>query len=79
MRGRIIFAIIGSIRNNRPALAKSVMENITGRDLKKNREAVINFLVAGACGNRTHPATFWAATPDLKSGRDTRTLCAPMH
>ena len=34
--------------------------------------------MAGACGNRTHPAGFWPATLDLKSRRDTRTLCAPM-
>jgi len=33
--------------------------------------------VAGACGNRTHPAGSWPATLDLKSRRDTSTLCTP--
>ncbi len=35
-------------------------------------------VLAGACGNRTHPARFWQATLDLKSRRDTRTLCTPV-
>ncbi len=34
--------------------------------------------MAGACGNRTHPASLWPATLDLKSRRDTRTLCTPV-
>ncbi len=38
---------------------------------------LIEMKVAGACGNRTHPAGLWPATPDLKSGRDTRALCTP--
>jgi hypothetical protein len=36
-----------------------------------------NDILAGACGNRTHPACLWQATPDLKSGRNTRILDAP--
>ena len=54
-RGGIIFAIIGSIRNNRPALVKSVMENITGRDLKENREVVINFFSGGSVWESNPP------------------------
>ena len=38
---------------------------------------ILNKRVAGACGNRTHPACFWQATLDLKSRRDTRTRCTP--
>ena len=33
--------------------------------------------MAGACGNRTHPSSFWPETPALKAGRDTRTRCTP--
>ena len=39
---------------------------------------LITIFLAGACGNRTHLARFWQATLDLKSRRDTRTLCTPM-
>ena len=38
---------------------------------------LVDFKVAGARANRTHPAGLWPATPDLKSGRDTRALCTP--
>jgi len=42
-----------------------------------NSIQLIDFKLAGACRNRTDPAGLWPATLDLKSRRDTRTLCTP--
>jgi len=43
-----------------------------------NSIQLIDFKLAGACRNRTDPAGLWPATLDLKSRRDTRTLCTPI-
>jgi len=64
-----IFPFISSACRATPGIV--IMKVYVGKasDLKES--------LAGACGNRTHPSSFWPETPALKAGRDTRTRCAP--